>query len=48
MGVEEGPTPVNVFKQIDSDGDAALTREEISSYLKQQVKVLFKIKNVLV
>ena len=46
MGVEEGPTPVNVFKQIDSDGDAALTREEISSYLKQQVKVLFKIKNV--
>ena len=37
MGVEEGPTPVNVFKQIDMDGDKSLTREEISSYLKQQV-----------
>merc|ERR1712121_124998 len=40
MGIEEGPTPVNVFKQIDSDGDNALTREEISSYLKQQVETM--------
>jgi len=40
MGVEDGPTPVNVFKQIDADGDAALTREEISSYLKQQVETM--------
>jgi len=40
MGVEEGPTPVNVFKQIDSDGDAALTRQEISDYLKQQVETM--------
>merc|ERR1719312_149289 len=36
MGIEEGLTPVNVFKQIASDGDKALTRDEISSYLKQQ------------
>ena len=38
INIEEGPTPVNVFKQIDADGDKALTRDEISSYLKQQVK----------
>ena len=38
INIEEGPTPVNVFKQIDADGDKALTREEISGYLKQQVK----------
>jgi len=36
--VEEGPTPVNVFKQIDLDSDLALSRDEISSYLKQQVE----------
>eukprot|EP00088_Acartia_fossae_P051965 TRINITY_DN584_c0_g1_i1.p1 TRINITY_DN584_c0_g1~~TRINITY_DN584_c0_g1_i1.p1 ORF type:complete len:218 (-),score=97.43 TRINITY_DN584_c0_g1_i1:227-880(-) len=40
MNIEEGPTPVNVFKQIDSDGDKALTRDEISSYLKQQVETM--------
>jgi len=40
MGIEEGPTPVNVFKQIDADGDKALTRDEISSYLKQQVETM--------
>jgi hypothetical protein len=37
---EDGPTPVNVFKQIDADGDMALSRDEISSYLKQQVRLL--------
>merc|ERR1712203_99071 len=35
VGAEEGPTPVNVFKQIDLDSDMALSRDEISSYLKQ-------------
>merc|ERR1712168_1715305 len=40
MGIEEGPTPVNVFKQIDSDNDNALTRDEISTYLKQQVETM--------
>merc|ERR1711887_498236 len=40
MGIEEGPTPVNVFQQIDADGDKALTRDEISSYLKQQVETM--------
>ncbi len=37
LDVEEGPTPVNVFRQIDADDDNQLSREELSSYLKQQV-----------
>merc|ERR1712025_1478210 len=37
VGAEEGPTPVNVFRQIDIDCDQSLSREEIASYLKQQV-----------
>merc|ERR1719145_276038 len=40
VGAEEGPTPVNVFKQIDLDSDNTLSREEISSYLKQQVETM--------
>ena len=31
---------VNVFKQIDLDSDMALSRDEISSYLKQQVETM--------
>eukprot|EP00092_Neocalanus_flemingeri_P052589 GFUD01061543.1.p1 GENE.GFUD01061543.1~~GFUD01061543.1.p1 ORF type:complete len:220 (+),score=74.74 GFUD01061543.1:29-688(+) len=38
--IEEGPAPVNVFKQIDIDSDMALSRDEISSYLKQQVETM--------
>ena len=30
----------NVFKQIDIDADNALSRDEISSYLKQQVETM--------
>merc|ERR1711970_647429 len=30
ISAEEGPTPVNVFKQIDVDSDNALSRDEIS------------------
>merc|ERR1711953_68658 len=40
MNIEDGPTPVNVFKQIDADGDKSLTREEIAGYLKQQVETM--------
>jgi FK506-binding protein 14 len=40
VSTEDGPTPVNVFKQIDTDSDAALSRDEISSYLKQQVETM--------
>jgi len=38
IDVEEGPEPVNVFKQIDLDDDLQLSRDELSSYLKQQVE----------
>ena len=38
LDVEEGPQPVNVFKQIDSDSDNQLSREELSGYLKSQVR----------
>merc|ERR1712176_238573 len=41
VGAEEGPTPVNVFKQIDIDSDKSLSREEIASYLKQLVEEIF-------
>ena len=40
VGTEEGPTPVNVFKQIDIDSDNSLSRDEISGYLKQQVETM--------
>merc|ERR1712026_143423 len=40
LETEEGPQPVNVFKQIDMDNDAALSREELSVYLKQQVEAM--------
>jgi len=37
LSTEDGPAPVNVFKQIDTDSDAMLSREELSQYLKDQV-----------
>merc|ERR1712050_759788 len=38
LETEEGPQPVNVFKQIDMDNDAALSREELSVYLNSRLK----------
>jgi FK506-binding protein 14 len=40
LGTEEGPQPVNVFKQIDSNGDTQVSREELSDYLKSQVDAM--------
>jgi len=37
ISVEEGPAPVNVFKDIDGNNDNQLSREEVSSYLKKQL-----------
>ncbi|GIX87086.1 peptidyl-prolyl cis-trans isomerase FKBP7 [Caerostris extrusa] len=37
LNVEDGPAPVNVFKEIDSNQDHQLSREEISDYLKKQI-----------
>jgi len=39
IATEEGPEPVNVFKQIDLDDDLQLSREELAGYLKQQVNI---------
>lgn len=40
LHAEDGPAPVNVFKQIDQDSDSNLSREELSAYLKQQVEAM--------
>lgn len=40
LGVGEGPPPVNVFKEIDIDGDKMVSREELNSYLTKQVEVM--------
>ena len=37
LGIDQGPNVVNVFKKIDTNSDEVLTREEIGSYLKEQV-----------
>lgn len=37
LDIEEGPAPVNVFKEIDANSDSQLSREEISEYLKRQM-----------
>ncbi|CAG2113038.1 unnamed protein product [Medioppia subpectinata] len=37
IAVEDGPTPVNVFKEIDANDDNQLSREEVSGYLKKQM-----------
>jgi len=37
IAVDDGPTPVNVFKEIDSNDDNQLSREEVSLYLKKQM-----------
>ncbi|XP_015926487.1 uncharacterized protein [Parasteatoda tepidariorum] len=37
LDIEDGPAPVNVFKEIDLDEDNQLSREEISDYLKKQI-----------
>lgn len=37
LAVEDGPAPVNIFKEIDLNNDNQLSREELSDYLKKQV-----------
>jgi len=40
--IGDPPPPVNVFKQIDADGDKLLSREEVSDYLAKQVPAELK------
>lgn len=37
MKIDDGPPPVNVFKQIDVDTNGQLSREELGKYLKDQL-----------
>lgn len=37
LKVEDGPNPVNVFKEIDVDGDGKLSRQEVGNFLKRQL-----------
>ena len=40
IGIEAGPTPVNVFKKIDLDSNKFLSKGEVSSYLRQQIETI--------
>lgn len=37
LKIEDGPKPVNVFKEIDADGDNRLSRKEVADFLKKQL-----------
>lgn len=40
LGIEDGPPVVNVFKEIDTDGDLQVSRDELNGYLVKQVEVM--------
>lgn len=37
LKIEEGPKPMNVFKEIDTDGDERLSRKEVGEFLRKQL-----------
>jgi len=37
LKIEDGPKPVNVFKEIDADNDNRLSRKEVGDFLKKQI-----------
>jgi len=40
LKIEQAPPVVNVFKEIDANADAQLSREEVSDYLKKQMETM--------
>jgi len=40
LKIETSPPVVNVFKEIDTDGDTQLSRDEVSGYLKKQMETM--------
>lgn len=42
LKVEDGPNPINVFKEIDEDGDDKLSREEVGEFLKKQLSQAYQ------
>jgi FK506-binding protein 14 len=37
LAIEDGPPVVNVFKEIDTDNDLQVSRDELNGYLEKQV-----------
>merc|ERR1711872_223609 len=37
LHIADGPAPVNVFKEIDSNADMQVSREELNDYLNKQI-----------
>lgn len=37
LKIEDGPAPMNVFKEIDTDGDQRLSRKEVGEFLRKQM-----------
>ncbi|XP_076304564.1 uncharacterized protein LOC143222231 [Tachypleus tridentatus] len=37
LNIEDGPPPVNLFKEIDSNEDSQLSREELVEYITKQI-----------
>lgn len=37
VDIQDGPKPVNVFKEIDADGDNRLSRKEVADFLRKQL-----------
>jgi len=40
LDIKEGPAPQNVFKDIDSNRDMQVSREELNEYLNQQIETM--------
>jgi len=40
LGIEDGAPVVNVFKEIDTDNDQQVSRDELNGYLVKQVEVM--------
>lgn len=38
LKIEDGPKPINVFKEIDADSDNRLSRKEVGEFLKKQLQ----------
>ncbi|EFX74650.1 hypothetical protein DAPPUDRAFT_231271 [Daphnia pulex] len=46
MGINQAPPPQNVFKQIDSDSDNQLSKEEVADYIKKHIPPTEKAEEV--
>merc|ERR1712198_624251 len=41
LNIADGPAPVNVFKEIDTNTDMQVSREELNDYLNKQIEEIF-------